>query len=294
MLKSMTAYAFVERQDGDLAVSTEIRSYNSRYLDVVLRMPQGYAGFEDKLKGVVSAAMERGRVEVRVMVQDNSSAACAYQVDLQRAEAYRTAAGQLSAHLEMGSGALSLEYLLGVPGVIQPADTRGDIDAHWELIESTVTEALAELNQMRIKEGEFTGNDLSKRLDFIESHLNGIESSAADIVIQYRDKLRSRIETLTQDLVEIDPSRLAQEAAIMADRSDISEEIVRARSHVQQFRALMESNEPAGRKLNFLLQEFNREFNTMGAKVGLAALAHVIVDIKSEIEKLREQVQNIE
>ena len=294
MLKSMTAYAFVERQDGDLTVSAEIRSYNSRYLDVVLRLPPGYAGFEDKLKGIVSAAMERGRVELRITVQDNSPQACAFQVDFQRAEAYRTAVSQLNTHLKLGSETLSLEFLSGVPGVIQPADVRGDADARWALTEVTVGEALAELNRMRLKEGEFTGRDLSQRLDFIDGHLNDIESAAADMVIQYRDKLRSRIETLTQGLVEIDPSRLAQEAAIVADRSDISEEIVRARSHVQQFRALMESDEPAGKKLNFLLQEFNREFNTMGAKVGLAALAHVIVDIKSEIEKLREQVQNIE
>jgi uncharacterized protein (TIGR00255 family) len=250
--------------------------------------------FDDKLKGLVSAAMERGRLELKVGIQDNSSAACAYQVDIQRAEAYCTAAKQLSDHFKLGVGTPSLENLLGVTGVVRPADNHMDASAQWTLTESAALEALAALNQMRLKEGAFIAQDLSRRLDFIESHLKDIESAAADMVIHYRNKLLSRVETLTQSLVEIDPSRLAQEAAIAADRSDISEEIVRVKSHILQFRTIMESDEPAGRKLNFLLQEFSREFNTMGAKVGQAALAHIIVDIKAEIEKLREQVQNIE
>ncbi len=294
MLKSMTAYAFVERHDGDLTVSAEIRCYNSRHLDIALKMPMGYASFEEKLKAIISSAMERGRVEIRVGLQDNSEAACAYQVDLPRAKAYCAAAGHLNDTLKLGAGPLSLENLLSVTGVIMPADNRVDADSHWPLTEAVVREALLELDRMRTKEGEFIRQDLTQRLVFIERSLDGIETSAADMVTHYRDRLQARIETLTQGLVEIDPARIAQEASMLADRSDISEEIVRSRSHIQQFRGIMGSDAPAGRKLNFLLQEFNREFNTMGAKVGQAALAHVIVDVKSEIEKLREQVQNIE
>ncbi len=294
MLKSMTAYAFAERSDGALTVSAEIRSYNSRHLDLVLRLPSGYAGFEEKLKALAAKAMERGRVELRLGIQDNSETATAYQVDLQRALAFRTAATQLSDDLNLGSRPLSLEYLLGVPGVIQTADNRVDAESHWPLTESVVQEALAALDRMRVKEGAFVGGDFDQRLEFIERNLCNIESTAADMVPHYRDRLQARVAILTQDLVEIDPSRIAQEASILADRSDISEEIVRARSHIEQFRAIMGGREPAGRKLNFLLQEFNREFNTMGAKVGQADLAHVIVDIKAEVEKLREQVQNIE
>ena len=290
----MTAYAFVERSDGDLFVSAEIRSYNSRHLDIVLRLPTGYASFEEKLKEMVSSAMERGRVELRVGIQDNSEAACAYQVDLQRARAYCAAAGQLYDTLKMGAGELSLEYLISVPGMIMPADNQRDTDRHWPLAESVVEAALTDLDRMRIKEGDFIGRDLIQRLDFIEGALDDIEKNAVDMVAHYRDRLQARVEALTQGLVEIDQARISQEASILADRSDISEEIVRARSHIQQYRDIMASEAPAGRKLNFLLQEFNREFNTMGAKVGQAALAHVIVDVKSEIEKLREQVQNLE
>ena len=294
MLKSMTGYAFAERADGQLAASAEIRSYNSRYLDVAPRLPMGYAGFEDKLKGLISDAMERGRVEIRIGIQDSSAAACAYQVDFQRAEAFYAMANRLKDHLKLESSALSLEYLLNITGVIQPADSRADYNAHWPLIESVVGEALATLDQMRLQEGNFIGKDLGQRLEFIEERLMEIESAVPDMVVQYRDKLIDRVKALTQGVVEIDPSRLAQEAAIMADRSDISEEIVRARSHISQFRLIMASDEPGGRRLNFLLQEFNREFNTMGAKIGQAAQAHIIVSIKAEIEKLREQVQNIE
>jgi uncharacterized protein (TIGR00255 family) len=294
MLKSMTAYAFVERCDSDLTVTVEIRSYNSRHLDVALKLPMGYASFEDKIKGIVSAAMERGRVELRVGIQDKSEAAIGYQVDFQRAKAFCTAAGQLNDLLNMGSGAISLEYLLGVGGVILPADNRVDADLHWPLAESVIRGALIELDRMRAKEGDFIAQDLAQRLEFIERSLDDIENNAMDMVTQYRDRLLARVEALTQGLVEIDQARIAQEASMLADRSDISEEIVRARSHIHQFRDIIGSDVPAGRKLNFLLQEFNREFNTMGSKVGQACLAHIIVDVKSEIEKLREQVQNIE
>jgi uncharacterized protein (TIGR00255 family) len=294
MLKSMTAYAFVERRDGELTASAEIRSFNSRHLDIVLRMPAGYAGFEEKIKGIIASSMERGRLELRLGIQDDSEKAWAYKVDLQRSQAYYAAACQLNDHLKLGASAPSLEHMLGVSGMIMPADNCIDAEAHWPLAEVVVREALSDLDRMRMKEGDFIGQDLSLRLDLIERGIDHIEKHVADLVPQYRDRLLARVEALTQGIVEIDPTRIAQEASILADRSDISEEIVRARSHVRQFRDIMGSDQPAGRKLNFLLQEFNREFNTMGAKVGQVDLAHVIVDIKSEIEKLREQVQNIE
>jgi uncharacterized protein (TIGR00255 family) len=294
MLKSMTGYAFVERRDGELTASAEIRSFNSRHLDIVLRLPAGYAVFEEKIKGIVASGMERGRLELRLGIQDNSETALAYKVDLQRSQAYYEAACQLKDHLKLGAGAPSLEHLLGVAGLISPVDNPLDTETHWLITESVVREALTDLDRMRMKEGDFIGQDLSQRLELIEHGIDHIEAHVADLVTQYRDRLLARVEALTQGIVEIDQTRIAQEASILADRSDISEEIVRARSHVQQFRSIMASDGPAGRKLNFLLQEFNREFNTMGAKVGQAELAHVIVDIKSEIEKLREQVQNIE
>lgn len=294
MLNSMTAYAYVEQNDGRLTVRVEIRTYNSRHLDMVLRLPAGYASFEEKMKSLITRMMVRGRIEVRMSVKDDSSPAYVYEVDQQRADAYLDAAKRLSESLNLQPASLTIDQLINVPGVIQQAEISPDIDSHWSLIEATVQETLENVNQMRIKEGAFIGQDFIKRLDFIEKKLNEIESSVAGLVDRYREKLQARVEALTKGIVEIDASRIAQEAGLLADRSDISEEIVRAKSHIEQFRSIMNSDEPAGRKLNFLLQEFNREFNTMGSKVGQAAAAHTIVDVKSEIEKLREQVQNIE
>lgn len=294
MLKSMTAYSFVERTDGDLTVSVETRTYNSRHLDVALRLPKGYAGFEDKIKALVTRTIVRGRIELRLTIKDISEAECSYEVDLVRAKAYLDAYKQLNDVFDLSCGPLTAQQLINVPGVVQQAEKQTDIDGHWPLVEAAVQEAMQNIDQMRVEEGAFIGQDFVQRLNFIEQTLNEIEASVQGLLTQYRDKLQARVAALTQGVVELDPSRIAQEAGILADRSDISEEFVRARSHIAQFRNIMALDEPAGRKLNFLLQEFNREFNTMGAKVGQAAAAHKIVDVKSELEKLREQVQNIE
>jgi uncharacterized protein (TIGR00255 family) len=147
---------------------------------------------------------------------------------------------------------------------------------------------------MRKKEGDFIARDFKERLDLIEKTLRQIKRESTDLPGLYQEKLKDRIAALTKNIVEVDPGRIAQEAAFLADRSDISEEIVRARSHLKQFRVIMRAAGPSGRKLNFLLQEFTREFNTMGAKAGNAVVSHMIVGVKTELEKLREQVQNVE
>ena len=292
MLKSMTAYAGVEMSENAICVNVEIRSYNSRHLDCVLRIPPGYIAFEEKIKKRVAAAYVRGRVEVRIKVQDSSEAASAYEVDLAKAKAYLAVVKQIKDSLNLADDT-PLDRILGLPGVIIPAESPA-AEGHWPLIASCLEQTLDSVDRMRRTEGDFLEQDILQRLGFIETGLGGIEAAADGLLPIYRDRLATRIEALTQGVVELDTARVSQEAAIAADRSDISEEIVRAHSHIQQFRDIMQSDEPSGRKLNFLLQEFNREFNTMGSKVGQADVAHTIVDIKAEIEKLREQVQNIE
>jgi len=147
---------------------------------------------------------------------------------------------------------------------------------------------------MRKTEGDFIAGDFIKRLDYIEKAMAEIEEKSGSLLPYYQERLKERISALTRGIVDIDPGRISQEAAMLADRSDISEEIVRAKSHIGQFRAITDAEEPSGRKLNFLLQEFNREFNTMGSKTGNADVSHIIVNVKSELEKIREQVQNVE
>ncbi len=293
MLKSMTAYATNETNEQNISVSVEIRTYNSRHLDIMLRLPSGYLNLEEKIKGLLSSAIVRGRVEVRLKITDVSETAGAYEVDLNKAKAYFAALEQLKSALNLKGGP-SLDSIAAVPGVLQPAENGRDSEASWPSIVSCMQPALDELDRMRRQEGAFLEKDFLQRLERMEQGIDQIEQMAAGLVDQYREKLLARIDALTQGTVELDPMRVAQEIAILADRSDISEEIVRARSHIAQFRTTMEADEPAGRKLNFLLQEFNREFNTMGSKIGQADIAHIVVDMKAEIEKMREQVQNIE
>jgi uncharacterized protein (TIGR00255 family) len=294
MMKSMTAYAVAEKKDQTLTVTVEIRSYNSRTLDIALRMPPGCASLEEKVRNLINSHLERGRVEVRLTYKDESEAAHAFEIDLPKAKAYLDAVARLGQTVNLTSATVSLEYLAALPGLIAPVDMAQGVQERWPLMAECLTEGLLLIERMRSREGEFISRDIVQRLNGIEVQLNGIETAAEGLLVKYREKLQNRIEALIQGVTDIDPLRLAQEAALLAERSDISEEIVRARSHFAQFRSIMVAAEPSGRKLNFLLQEFNREFNTMGSKVGQASVAHTIVDIKTEIEKIREQIQNIE
>ena len=293
MIKSMTAYAKAEIAENAIGVMAEIRTLNSRQLDFQIRVPHGYGPMEEKIKETINRKISRGRIEVRVFVTDTSEESVSYEVNLPKARAYHRALRELSETLGL-QGDIPLQLFTGAQGIVSAAEADVDLDSRWGLIERCLGECLDQLDLMRTTEGDYLKKDFEERLAFIESAVERIASECADLVPQYQKKLADRIRNLTDGIVELDQARIAQEAAVLADRSDISEEIVRARSHVLQFRSIMDSAEPGGRKLNFLLQEFNREFNTMGSKVGNAAIAHLIVDVKSELERLREQVQNVE
>jgi uncharacterized protein (TIGR00255 family) len=179
-------------------------------------------------------------------------------------------------------------------GIIIPAESGRDLEADWPIIEAGLKQAASDLEEMRTKEGAFIEADFKTRIEYLAQILDEVEQTTADVLAYYQQKLTERIKVLTQDKVDLDPNRIAQEAAILADKSDITEEITRVKSHIQQFMATMEGREPAGRKLNFLLQEFMREFNTIGSKTANTDVSHLIVSAKAELEKLREQIQNIE
>jgi uncharacterized protein (TIGR00255 family) len=293
MIKSMTGFAAAEKTDGEITVSADMRAYNSRHLDIVLRIPPSYMVLEDKMKGLVAERIARGRVEIKIKIKDESEQAMAFEIDQPRAKAIHSALGQLKKEFNLGSD-ISIEHLLNLGGILKPVEPADKPDSLWTTIKDCLIQGLDALEIMRQKEGDFIAGDLSARLDFIEGCLAEIKGDSGALLQQYQERLKERIAALTRETVEIDPGRLAQEAAFLADRSDISEEIVRAESHVTQFRHIMDAEEPGGRKLNFLLQELNREFNTIGAKIGHAATSHKIVNIKSELEKVREQIQNIE
>jgi uncharacterized protein (TIGR00255 family) len=293
MIKSMTAYARAENQTPPFTVRVEVRSYNSRHLDVALKLTHGFESLEERIKGVVAASVARGRVDIRVGIQDASEAGTGFAVNLPRARAYCEVLNELKDALGLAAP-VSIDAILAAGSMVQSVEAEKDMDAVWPQLETCLRAAMADLDAMRRVEGDNMALDFRQRMDAIETMLEEISAQAAGLPEVYRQRLIERIEALTHGVVEIDQTRIAQEAALLADRSDISEEIVRARSHIQQFRALMEDETPAGRPLNFLLQEFNREFNTMGSKSGKAAMSHTIVAVKSELEKLREQVQNVE
>ena len=293
MIKSMTAFASTKVVEGGFSITTELRTYNARHLDVVLRIPHSFLSLEEQIKTLISNWISRGRIEVMIQIRDESDPEYEIEVDTAKMRAYKKGLQELRAvfHTE---DQLPTDFLMGSAGIIKFVEPEKNLEAVWPVLKQCLRSTLDDLNAMREKEGEFLAQDFISRLSFIQECLEQIRQSAEDLLPHYQERLKERIHVLTKGGVDIDPARIAQEVAFLADRSDISEEIVRVDSHLNQFRNIMESKEPAGRKLNFLLQEFNREFNTMGAKAGNAQVSHIIVSVKSELEKIREQVQNVE
>lgn len=293
MIRSMTAFAKAKKIEDNLNINVEIRSYNSRHLDTKIRISHGFNSLEEKVKSLVSEKIARGRVELHISIVDESEASKAFDIDQAKAKAYYNALCTLKNDFRL-KGEITLDNLLGINGIIIPKEVDEDAISQWKPVGKCIEDAIDQLNAMRQTEGNYLLSDFEKRLRFIEDTIETISGQSGNLMLQYRTRLEERIKSLTQGIVDIDTGRIEQESAILADKSDISEEIVRSRSHIKQFRTIMNSDEPGGRKLNFLLQEFNREFNTMGSKIGNADISHLIVDVKSELEKMREQIQNVE
>jgi len=293
MIKSMTAYAGAEKTAQQLKVSIEIRSYNSRHFDIAIRLPHGYLDLEEKIKSLVTQKIARGRIEIKAQIFDDSEEAYLFETNEPKARAYHKALLQLRDRLDIDAK-ISLELLVSSGGIITPLEVDRDMEVVWPVVRDCLNRATDDLVAMRKREGDFLAKDIAGRLDRIEKILDQIKEESKDLLNHYQERLKERILVLTKGMIEIDPVRIAQEAALLANRSDIAEEIVRTESHISHFRTIMDSAEPAGRKFNFLLQELSREFNTMGSKTEKANVSHMIVEVKSELEKIREQVQNIE
>ena len=293
MIKSMTGFADYKMEVNDISAFVEIRSYNSKHLDINFKTSYLYRSFESKIKDLVSKKITRGRIEISLRVINNSEHIYAFDVNEGKAKSYYDALVKLKKLLDI-PGEISLELMIGAGEMIKPAEIETDMTEEWIIIKKAVNGALLDIDTMRQREGDFITDDFKKRLQYLHGAINKIENEAIDLIPFYQERLKERISILTKGVVDIDPARIAQEASFLADKSEISEEIVRAKSHIEQFITIMDSDEPAGRKLNFLMQELNREFNTMGSKAGNSKVSHIIVDVKSELEKIREQVQNIE
>ncbi|MFP4452155.1 MAG: YicC/YloC family endoribonuclease [Desulfobacterales bacterium] len=293
MIKSMTAFAGAEKSGEGISTAIEIRGVNSRYLDIAIRMPPSYTGLEDLIKQNVSRKVFRGRIEIRVTIREADTETRNFEVNKQLAEAYYKALEQLRRHLNIEEPA-GLSHLINAPGIIETVENEKSMEAVADLLAHSLEEALESFDEMRKNEGRAMAQDLFCRLEKVEQCIERIDSLRHGLLQYYQERLKRRIRELAGDNLEIDHSRIAQEAALLADKNDISEELTRAKSHARQFRQIMESQEPGGKPLNFLLQEFGREFNTMGVKAASADISHEVVSAKTELEKLREQIQNIE
>jgi len=293
MIKSMTAFAKASHTKDCVTADVTIRSYNSRHLDFSIHLPEACQPFEEELKKLIGKSHDRGRIEVRLNFTDESQEPDLFEVDEVKARGYYSALKSIKDMLNLSSD-ISLDNILAARNIIIPAPRQIDTDLLGEVVFSAVETAAKELDLMRRQEGKNLFQDLSSRINYIEGQMEALGSEAKTIPGVYKTRLMERIAKLTTDAEGIDPVRLAQEVAVLSDKSDVSEEIVRLGSHISLFREVMDDKESQGRKLNFLIQEFNREFNTIGSKAGNAVLSHMVVDLKSELEKIREQVQNIE
>jgi len=293
MIQSMTAFSRAEMTDGPYTVRVEIRSFNSRHLDVVFHLPRLFMDLEKKLQAMVNEKVVRGRVEIRLQIEVENPTIPAFVINEPLATAYYQALEALKTHLGIKE-AVTLTQLMEVKDIIQASEVKGISEDCEEIIRACLSKGLLDLVGMRQNEGDMLAADIDQRLAFIDKGLSKVKNKSKNLLPLYHQRLMERLRVLTEDHAGIDPDRVAREAALLADRSDISEEIVRATSHLVHFRSLMAADESAGRKLNFLLQELHREFNTMGVKSDKAEIAHIIVDIKAELEKIREQVQNVE
>ncbi len=293
MIKSMTAFAKASSSRDALTVDLTVRSYNSRYLDFSIHLPESCQPFEEDIKKIMGQFHSRGRIEIRMNLTDTSEEQDLFAVDEVKARSYFKALKQVQESLSL-SAEIPLETILGARQIIVAAKKELDEALLKEVLCEAAQTAAKDLDRMRKQEGENLFQDLNTRLDWIEGQMKEIEIQAASVPETYKVRLEERLAAITSDADQIDPVRLAQEVAILADKSDVSEEIVRIHSHLKMFREIMDAKESQGRKLNFLIQEFNREFNTIGSKAGNAQLSHGVVDLKSELERIREQVQNIE
>ncbi|WP_395746021.1 YicC/YloC family endoribonuclease [Prosthecobacter sp.] len=292
-MKSMTGFGRGEAQRSGVTWSVECSSVNRKQLEVAVNLPRELSELESAVRTEVSTAVSRGRVNVAVRRESGAAASSeALRVDQVLAQQYFHAMHSLALKLDI-SPEISLTDITRMPGVITQAQAELATEEVWPPIQEALTAALKQLNSMRATEGASLRGDIEARLATIESLLASIRAKAATVPEHQRKVLRQRLEEAGLPL-PLDDERLVKEIALFADRTDISEELTRAASHVQQFRAYLDGATPSGRSLDFLLQEFFREFNTMGSKCNNAEIAHHVVTAKTELEKIREQVQNAE
>jgi len=293
LIKSMTAYGRAEYQQGNNSFVAEIRSLNNRYRDIMLRIPKSFQTLEKDLKSIISSKIKRGRLEVSIQIE-NGGEDIHYNLELNvpLVKSYLKIFNQLGQEFGLDQE-VKLDSFCQMKDVILLKPEEVEVDKLRPGFQEVLRLALDSLEVMRANEGQAIAADFQERLDLLEHYVGEVARRAPDLVEQYRKRLKDNLDRNLKD-VTVDESRLAQEVAFLAERSDITEEVVRLRSHLAQFREYLDLEDVLGRRLEFLIQEMNREVNTLSTKSSDFLISKVAVEMKAELEKLREQVQNVE
>ena len=298
MIKSMTGFGRGEYTDGKRNMVVEIKTVNHRYADITIKMPRRYSFAEDKIKSAIKAHIRRGKADVFIMVENIGDSGVSVQINEELAKQYLEKMVSLRDALGEPEGfndQLSLLQIAGLPDVIKTTPAAEDEEEIMQALLIPTLQAAQNLDKMRATEGEKLAEDLLAKGENLKTLLDQIAARAPQVATDYTAKLRERITELIGNSVQIPEDRILVEAAIFADKCAIDEEITRLNSHIMQLRDIVStSNQPDGKKLDFLVQEMNREANTIGSKANDITITGYVLDLKSEIEKIREQVQNIE
>ena len=290
-MNSMTGYGRGESTNGNVTVIVEMKSVNNRFRDINVRLPREYMVLEPRVHKALKDHVNRGRLDTFIRRSANETKEM-IQPDPFLAEHYLKAMNEVAKRLQRLEEPIPLSLVLSQPGVLTPVAVESDALSEWALVETALDAAREELCKMRAVEGKVLQEEMVSQLDQMQRLWAEVQASADGVAKRLHDKLEERLTRLIGDRIE--PHRLAQESALLADKSDISEELVRIRSHTTQVLEALHSDEPVGRKLDFLLQELNREINTIGSKAAEHPIAARVVEMKSVLEKMREQAANIE
>ena len=292
MIRSMTGYGSAKGTVAGFAITIELRSVNNRYLDLGIKLPRGFLFAESEIKNYIQKKVSRGKLDFFLTLDSAESDQTRIRVNTRLAEAYRNAITGIGETLELPAPVSALD-IARFQDVLSLEKEELDQGAFLEQLFPLLDTALEDFHAMRTREGEKLAEDLLQKADHIEELVQAVERQAPKTVSAYRERLEAKLREVLAD-TSASEERVIAEAAIFADRVATDEETVRLHSHLSQFRKLMEEGSPIGRKLDFLIQEFNREANTIGSKCQDSEIAYLVVELKSEIEKIREQVQNIE
>lgn len=294
MIKSMTGFGRSEYNDGKRNIIVEIKSVNHRYSDVTVKMPRRYAFAEDHIKNLVKNIAKRGKIDVSINVENITEDDTCIRLNMMTAKQYYENLKELQKCFDL-SGEITLQFLAAMPDVLKSVPDVEDEEEVYNSFSIPVREAAKKLDEMRTAEGCKLAEDIIMRGELIRDLVEKIKDRAPEVTAAYVEKLSDRIKELVGNNIEVSEDRILIEAAIFADKSNITEELVRLDSHIVQLNDIItKSNQPDGKKLDFLVQEMNREANTIGSKANDLEITNMVLDIKSEIEKIREQVQNIE